>query len=400
MTTQNVKQKLGYKQTELGVIPEDWEVKRLGEIANISSGGTPERSNPTYWGGDVPWVTTTQIDFNVIDKVNELITRKGLENSAARIYDPGTLLMAMYGQGKTRGKIAVLAMNAAINQACAAIKLNKGILSKYVFFNLSARYDEIRSLSNTGSQENLNGTIIKNILIPIPKEEKEQHAIAAALSDVDALITSFDKLITKKRNIKQATMQQLLTGKMRLPGFSGKWEEKELGEIFNVTAGGDFDPHRSSSIQNEVYRYPIYSNALSNNGLYGFCSYNNHYAGSITVTARGTLGAANFRNFDFTAIGRLLVLQPNIIMDGRFFSEFINSQIDFVVESTGVPQLTAPQISKYDLPVPPLHEQIAIVTILTDMDAEIVALEQRRDKTRALKQGMMQELLTGKTRLL
>ncbi len=244
MTAQDTKQKPGYKQTEVGVIPEDWEVKTLGEIASVSSGGTPDRLNPTYWDGDVPWVTTTQINFNLIDKANEFITRKGLENSAARIYNPGTLLMAMYGQGKTRGKVAVMAKSAAINQACAAIKLNKGISSKYVFFNLSARYEEIRSLSNTGNQENLNATIIKSILIPIPKEEKEQRAIVTTLSDVDALIKSLDRLIAKKRDIKQATMQQLLSGKMRLLGFSEGWTLYKFEQIATVRKE-KVDPRRS-----------------------------------------------------------------------------------------------------------------------------------------------------------
>jgi len=232
-------------------------------------------------------------------------------------------------------------------------------------------------------------------LPPLP----EQRAIAAALSDVDALLATLDALIAKKRDVKQAAMQQLLTGKQRLLGFSGEWEVKHLGDVFNVTAGGDFEPSQSSSTQDETYCYPIYSNALSERGLYGYCSYSDHEADSITVTARGTLGAANYRNHKFTAIGRVLVLKPKGLVDGRFFSEFINHRVDFVVESTGVPQLTAPQISKYALPIPSLCEQAAIAAVLSDMDAELAALEARRDKTRALKQGMMQELLTGRIRL-
>ena len=118
----------------------------------------------------------------------------------------------------------------------------------------------------------------------------------------------------------------------------------------------------------------IYSNTITEKGLYGFCSYSDHDADSITVTARGTLGVANYRNHKFIAIGRV-VSKPKEPLDGRFFSEFINNRIEFVVESTGVPQLTAPQISKYTLPVPPLPEQTAIADVLSDMDAEIAALE-------------------------
>ena len=125
----------GYKQTEAGLIPEDWEVKKLGEIANVGSGGTPDRKNLAYWNGDIPWVTTSQIDFNQISKAEEFITKLGLTNSSAKLFDKNTLLMAMYGQGKTRGKVAILGIQAAINQACAAIQLNKNVSTRYIFFN-------------------------------------------------------------------------------------------------------------------------------------------------------------------------------------------------------------------------------------------------------------------------
>jgi len=236
--------------------------------------------------------------------------------------------------------------------------------------------------------------------LPIPfPDEVEQRAIAAALSDVDALLAKLGQFIAKKRDLKQAAMQQLLTGQTRLPGFRGEWEVKRLVEIFDVLAGGDFDPSRSSSVRDERHPFPIYSNAVTDSGLYGFCTYNSYPADSITVTARGTLGVTNFRNHPYTAIGRVLVLQPKLELDGRFFAEFINNRITFIVESTGVPQLTAPQISRYELPTPTCAEQTAIATVLSDMDAELAALESRRDKTRALKQGMMQELLTGRIRL-
>jgi len=227
----------------------------------------------------------------------------------------------------------------------------------------------------------------------------EQEAIAEALNDADALIESLEQLIAKKRDIKQAAVQQLLTGKQRLPGFHGEWVSRRLGDVFDVAAGGDFDSSRSSSIQDERHCYPIYSNSVSVLGLYGYCTYSDHEPNSITVTARGTLGVANFRDHAYTAIGRVLVLQPKENVDGRFFAEFINNRISFAVESTGVPQLTAPQIANYKLTFPSFPEQQAIATVLFDMDAELAVLEQKRDKIRALKPGMMQELLTGRIRL-
>jgi len=177
------------------------------------------------------------------------------------------------------------------------------------------------------------------------------------------------------------------------------WEVAHFSGLFEITAGGDFDPSQSSDLQDDNHPYPIYSNAVSDAGLYGYCSYNGHHSGSISVTARGTLGIANYRDHDFNAIGRVLVLKPIDELDGRFFSEYINNRIIFVVESTGVPQLTAPQIAKINVVVPPLPEQTAIATTLSDVDALISSLDALISKKKQIKQGAMQELLSGKRRL-
>lgn len=178
-----------------------------------------------------------------------------------------------------------------------------------------------------------------------------------------------------------------------------EWKVSAFDEVFNITAGGDVDPNRSQSYRDQDHPYPIYSNALTNSGLYGFCSYADHPAGSITVTARGMIGAANFRDHAYTAIGRVLVLHPRSKIAGIYFSETINNRIEFAIESTGVPQLTAPQISKYKLPVPPFAEQQAIAEALSDVDALLGALDRLIAKKRDLKQAAMQQLLTGQTRL-
>jgi type I restriction enzyme S subunit len=240
--------------------------------------------------------------------------------------------------------------------------------------------------------------VVKNYPLltpPLP----EQQAIARVLSDTDALINALDKLIAKKRDIKKAVMQELLTGKTRLPGFSGEWEVKRLGDLFNITAGKDLIRDQYSEVADNSFPFPIYSNSLSNFGLYGYSSFGQNEAGCITVTARGTLGYACYRTTPFVAIGRLLILKPKITLNGFFISELINHCIEFASESTGVPQLTSPQISKYELSIPSPEEQQAIAQVLSDIDSEITALEKRRDKMKALKQGMMQELLTGRIRL-
>ncbi|MBX9255650.1 restriction endonuclease subunit S [Desmonostoc muscorum CCALA 125] len=406
----------GYKQTEMGVIPKDWDFKQIGEIAVVSSGGTPSRTNPSYWNGNIPWITTTQIDFNTIISSNEFITELGLKNSAAKLYTKNTLLMAMYGQGKTRGKVAILGIEATINQACAAIIINKDICNNYVFFYLAHNYEEIRKLSNTGNQENLNGNIIKSIFVSIPPLP-EQKAIAQSLSDIDALITECDRIIAKKRNTKQGTMQQLLTGKKRLPGFSGEWEFKKLGEMAEVKGGKRLPKGKFLSKTQTPYPYikvsdMFYGGVSLENIEYVpeevFPSIKNYriYKDDLFISVAGTLGivgkipdSLDGANLTENA-DRLTSLKCN--KEFLFYvliSPSIQNNID-VVKTTGAqPKLALIRIKDFQIFLPSPSEQKAIAQILSDMDAEIEAIEQKRDKYKAIKQGMMQELLTGKTRL-
>ena len=130
------------------MLPKGWPRLALGEIAQITSGGTPNRANPAYWGGDIPWVTTGEVHFNKITDTVEKITEQGLISSSAKLFPAGTLLMAMYGQGKTRGQMARLGISAATNQACAAICLRDDHDSDFFFHLLSSKYDSLRKLSN------------------------------------------------------------------------------------------------------------------------------------------------------------------------------------------------------------------------------------------------------------
>ncbi|MDZ4132691.1 MAG: restriction endonuclease subunit S, partial [Dethiobacteria bacterium] len=221
------------------------------------------------------------------------------------------------------------------------------------------------------------------------------------LSDIDGLINSLTKLIEKKKHIKQGAMQALLTGKKRLDGFSGEWETVSIEKLFNLHAGRDLNVLIFNTKRTETQKHPVYSNALALKGLYGFASSFQYPENAITVTARGTIGYAVNRIKPFNAIGRLLVLIPKININTYFIAEYINYKMHFAIESTGVPQLTAPQIAKYYLVIPPtIEEQTAIATILSDMDAEIEKLQAKLYKYKAIKQGMMQELLTGRIRLL
>ena len=240
--------KMTNKKLKVGNVPNlrfpgfegEWESKKLGEISSVSSGGTPSRANPLYWNGDIPWVSTTLIDFNFIEKSEEYITQEGLENSSAKLFPIGTLLMAMYGQGKTRGKVAILNIEATTNQACGAIITNKEVLNPFFAFqNLVKRYDEIRDLSNQGSQENLSGGIIKGIEITFPKLS-EQDKITSFLSLIDERIQTQNKIIEQLETLIKGLSEKLFSQKVRFKEFTDEWELKSLGEIgetFNGLSG-------------------------------------------------------------------------------------------------------------------------------------------------------------------
>lgn len=199
-----------------------WCNDSLGKIFETSSGGTPSRSTKEYWNGKIPWITTSLIDFNIIYKSDEFISEKGLENSSAKMFPKGTILIAMYGQGKTRGKIAMLGIVAATNQACAAILPRNEILPAFVFLNLGNRYDEMRDLSNSGGQENLSQGLIKELSFSFPQDATEQQKIVDCLTSLDDLITAQTQKLAALKAHKKGLMQQLFPSVGGVDGEAGR----------------------------------------------------------------------------------------------------------------------------------------------------------------------------------
>jgi type I restriction enzyme, S subunit len=187
----------------------EWISDALGQVFETSSGGTPDRAKEEYWNGSIPWITTSLVDFNIITQAGEYISDSGLTNSSAKLFPKETILVAMYGQGKTRGKVALLGLKATTNQACAAILPRQDINSRFVFANLSCRYDEMRRLSNTGGQENLSQGLIKELQFSYPKDANEQRRIADCFTPLDDLIAAQAQKLGDLKTHKNALMQQL-----------------------------------------------------------------------------------------------------------------------------------------------------------------------------------------------
>jgi type I restriction enzyme S subunit len=186
-----------------------WGSDSLGSIFDTSSGGTPDRAKEEYWNGSTPWITTSLVGFNIIREANEFITDAGLRNSSAKLFPEKTILVAMYGQGKTRGQVAMLGIEAATNQACAAILPRKDIDPRFVFLNLGSRYEEMRRLSNSGGQENLSQGLIQGLQFSYPKDVAEQQRIADCLSSLDDLIAAQTQKLDAFKAHKKGLMQQL-----------------------------------------------------------------------------------------------------------------------------------------------------------------------------------------------
>ncbi|NHB45050.1 restriction endonuclease subunit S [Helicobacter pylori] len=178
------------------------------------------------------------------------------------------------------------------------------------------------------------------------------------------------------------------------------WQRVRLGDIFFITAGGDLSkPHYSNTKQSD-FNYPIYSNAIEKKGLYGYSSFFIIKNKSITITSRGTIGVAFFRDYPYVPIGRLLVLQPKISnIDCRFYTEYINSKVKFNTEQTTIPQLTIPKVALCEIPLPPLNEQIAIANVLSDLDRYLCSLDALILKKESVKKALSFELLSQRKRL-
>ena len=206
------------KMTELGEIPEDWEVKKLGEFTRIQAGGTPSTLFEEYWNGNIRWMNSGELNMKRVYEVEGRITELGLANSSTHLFPKNCVLIGLAGQGKTRGTAAINYVELCTNQSIAAIFPSFSHNSEFLYQNIDNRYNELRELSDGGGgRGGLNLKIIGNLEIALPPKE-EQNSIAKILSDMDNEIDLLNTKLEKYRNLKTAMMQQLLTGKIRLIG--------------------------------------------------------------------------------------------------------------------------------------------------------------------------------------
>lgn len=410
--------KKGYKHTEVGVIPEDWEPRNLHECVRSDA--------PICYGilmpgenviNGVPVIKVRDITNGVIVEDQLLLTHPKIDAaySRSRLLG-GDVLLTIRG---TTGRVAVVPPtlnHSNITQDTARIrpKANTNFLFLYFILQCPAVQEQI--VLNTVGQavKGINIRDVKRIEFPLPRTLAEQEAIASALSDADAWIESLEQLIAKKRQIKQGAMQELLTGKRRLPGFSGKWEMKRLGDV------ADADPENLDSSTSLEYEFNYISLEDVDCGI--LQSYSEQVFGSAPSRARrkvrkndvlvSTVRPNLFSHLLFALNGQHWVCSTGFCvvrcMAGKtnpyfvfshLFTNEIKEQIECLLTGSNYPSINSGDVKALQIPIPPYDEQNAIAGVLADIDSEIESLESKLSKAREIKQGMMQELLTGRIRL-
>lgn len=408
----------GYKQTEVGVIPEDWEVICLGQLGAWKGGATPSMRDPAFWEkGNIPWVSSGDVKRPLLNDAPMKITSHAVKNSSTTLLPVHSILIVTRsGILRKYLPVAKNTVPLAINQDIKALIPNEAYVSDYLLQLLqwSGPYILASCMKAGTTVESVEFRWLKSFAIPLPPTKAEQEAIAKALSDADALIESLSLLLAKKRHLKQGAMQELLTGKKRLPGFSGEWEVKRLAEIAKIQRGASPRPIDSSIWfdENSSVGWVRISDVTSS-GMYlnettqrlsplGVQNSRPVSRGSLIMSICATVGRPVITEIDvcihdgFVVFENLRVAQHYLY----YILKFIEADWSRHGQTGSQMNLNTGLINRTKVSLPPTtEEQTAIATILSDMDTEIAALNEKLAKARNIKQGIMHELLTGRIRL-
>jgi len=403
--------KPGYKYTEVGVIPENWNASMIGEVATFSGGSQPPRSTFRFTPAS-GYIRLIQIRDYKTDAFTTFVP----EDLVRKRCSAEDVMIGRYGPPVFQ---ILRGLDGAYNVALIKVNPERNRVDKdFLYYTLKtdALFDLIDSLSRrTSGQTGVDMSALKAYGLALPPLP-EQRTIATALSDMDALLNGLDRLIAKKRAIKQATMQQLLTGQTRLPGFSGEWEVKRMGEFTECTAGGTPSTLISSywggsirwmnSGELNLKQVKDVTGRITEEGLRN-SSTKMIPVGCVLVGLAGqgkTRGTVAMNLIEICTNQSIAAIFPNRSFVSEYLYYNLDSRYDELRDLSsgdgGRGGLNLTLIKSLPIPFPNVDEQAAIAAVLGDMDAEITALETRRIKIRALNQAMMQELLSGRTRLI
>ena len=412
--------KPGYKQTEIGVLPEDWMIGYLSDFGKVQSGGTPSTTIADYWGGSIAWCTPSDITSTPIKYINSTqrtITDEGLKNSAAIVMPAGSILLCTRA---TIGELKINSIPMATNQGFKNITIDGRGNAEFFYYLLQTKKNSMLELAIGSTFLEISKTALCKIPLQIPIRD-EQNRIADALSDIDNLVVVLEKQITKKKAIKQGAMQELLTGNRRLPGFSGEWRYFNLMKNSKVKARIGWQGLKKSEYLDSGYALLVTGTDFDDGRvLWDGCHYvtRSRYEqdrniqlqnNDILITKDGSLGKAALvqgLTKPATLNSGIFVIRPlqdayDPVFVYQILSSFVfKNFLDRLSAGSTIIHLYQKDVGKFEFLLPPtIAEQKAIAEALSEMDSDIAALENKLAKYRQIKQGMMQQLLTGKIRL-
>jgi restriction endonuclease S subunit len=405
----------GYQKTDGGLIPVDWQYTRLTEVARLESGHTPSRRRPSYWTGDIPWVSLHDVealDANEIAQTAQTISAEGLKNSSARLLPRGTVV---FSRTATVGKASVIGREMATSQDFANYICGPDVHNYFLVYLFRYMAPEWKKLMAGSIHNTVYMPAFRSLRVVLPPRS-EQQAIAEALSDVDALIESLSLLLAKKRQMKQGAMQELLNCKKRLPGFCGDWVARRLDQLADIRSGGTpstaqdqfwngdvlwCTPTDITALEGKKYLHDT-ARKLTVLGMRASAA-ELIPATSVVMTTRATIGECAINATPVTTNQGFKSFVPFDGVDVEFLYYLLQKQragfISLCSGSTFL-EIGKAHLSAYEVIVPQSKdEQYAISSVLSEIDRNIDALQAKLGKVKALKQGMMQSLLTGHIRL-
>lgn len=367
----------------------EWEIKTMGEIVMSFSGGTPSVNKKEYYGGNIPFIRSGEINS---DHTELFLTQEGINNSSAKIVKKGTILYALYGA--TSGEVGIARLDGAINQAILAIKPNEGYDSLFIYYYLKNQKDTIVHNYIQGGQGNLSGAIINALSIPIPTLLEQKH-IATCLFELDKLLNVTNGKVEQLRTHKKSLMQKLFPQKGKdIPEFrfteykeENTWEKKELRDIIKVNSGRDYK-HLG------IGKIPVYGTGgymLSVDGKLSDID-------AVGIGRKGTIDRPQYLKAPFWTVDTLFFLTNNIGYDIKFIY-YLSQNIPWKKygEQTGVPSLSKSSIENLEVMVPSsINEQKMIAQVLSSLDEEIELLERKSALLENHKKGLMQQLFPNK----
>ena len=373
----------------------EWKSCKIGDLGKIFSGGTPSTKIEEYWNGNLNWLSSGETRNTYIYSTDKYITEKGAENSSTKLANKGDIVIASAGQGFTRGQSSMVMIDTFVNQSVIVIHPNEKVNNHYLLYNLKFRYPELRQLSDHASTRgSLTTKIIKGLDINLP-DLNTQNKIATIIQYFDKKIET-DKRINK--NLLQLSKVIFKNWFVDFEPFGGvqpnDWRISALEEVCDLNAGGDKPEVVSDEITDSCI-YPIYSNGLDNDGLYGYTNHAKIFEECVTVSARGTIGFVCLRHTPYVPIVRLVSVIPKKEFISAKYLYLYLDRLNIIGTGTTQQQLTIPDFKKTEILVPTLDIIESFTNYLNPLFEKIWVQEEEIKKLSKLRDTLLPKLMSG-----